>query len=141
MMQFEYFLKKGDVKKASIDKELAKSLIKDMKDRINKSLMLDAKVFSKMIFENIYDALRDFCDAILALEGYKSYSHQASIVFLSKIHFNDVLIQEIDQFRQKRNDSKYYGKSVSQEDAIRIKNFYLDNKEKFEKLIKDRGLE
>jgi hypothetical protein len=124
MMPFEYFLEKEEVKKCSADTELAKSLIKDMQDRVKKSLMLDAKLFSKIIFENIYDGIRDFCDALLALAGFKSYSHQASIAYLIKEKFDVSVVEELDQLRYKRNGSKYYGKPISAEDAEQIKSFY-----------------
>ena len=84
MKPFEYYLNGTDVKKITPDEELAKSLIKDMHERIDKISKLDIKIFSKIIFENMYDALRDFCDAVLAIDGYKSYSHKASIAYLVK---------------------------------------------------------
>ena len=140
MMPFEYFIKTGEVKKASVDLELAKSLIKDMDERIQKSMKLDVNEFSKMIFENIYDALRDFCDALLSLEGYKSYSHQASISFLTNYKLDVADINELDQFRYKRNGSKYYGKPVFEEDALEIKKFFLRIKPKINKILEEKKL-
>ncbi len=136
MMPFEYFLKTNEVKKCFPDKELAKSLVKDMSDRIKKSLMLDMAVFSKIIFENIYDGLRDFCDALLALAGFKSYSHKASIAYLAKKDFDVSIIEEFDQLRYKRNSSKYYGQLISEEDAKQIKRFYLRIKDKIDRILK-----
>ncbi len=140
MLPFEYFLENREVKKCSKDLDLAKSLIKDMNDRIEKCLMLDIKIFSKFIFENMYDALRDFCDALLALDGFKSYSHQASISYLTKEGFDFSAIEEFDQLRYKRNGSKYYGQVVSEESAKQIKDFYIRIKEKINKILKFRGL-
>jgi hypothetical protein len=122
---------------ASVDNELAKSLLIDMNERIEKSMKLDIKEFAKIIFENIYDALRDFCDALLAIKGDKSYSHQASISFLRKKGFGESIINELDLFRYKRNGSKYYVKPITPEDAEEIKDFYKKNKDKFNKYIKD----
>lgn len=141
MIPFEYYLETKEARKTSKDLELAKSLIKDMEERIKKSLMLDAKIFSKFIFENIYDGLRDFCDALLAINGFKSYSHQASISYLYKEGFDVSIIEEFDQFRQKRNKSKYYGEIISEEDALRIKEFYFSIKDKLKTKIKEKGLE
>ena len=70
-------------------------------------------------------------DAILALEGYKSYSHEASIAYLTTIGINDSLTFKLDRFREKRNKSKYYGKMPSIDDAIEIKGFYSNNKQTF----------
>lgn len=130
----------GEIRKVSVDEELAKSLIKDMDERIKQSLMLDSKTFAKIIFENFYDALRDFCDSLLALDGFKSYSHQASIVYLLESGFDISVIEEFDQLRYKRNSSKYYGKSVSFEDVEQIKDFYLKNKDKFENILIKKNL-
>lgn len=141
MMPFEHFLETKEVRKSTPDKNLARSLIKDMHDRINKSMMLDIRVFSKIIFENIYDALRDFCDALLALDGFKSYSHQASISYLYKKGFDFSLLEEFDQLRYKRNSSKYYGEMVSESDTTRMKDFYLLIKDKIDKIIRERELD
>ena len=141
MMPFEYFLQKKDIRKIPPDKELAKSLTNDMKERIEKSLILDINNFSKFIFENIYDALRGFWDILLATKGFKSYSHQASISFLTKEDFDIPTIEELDKFRFKRNSSKYYGQIITPEDAKQIKEFYLKNKDKFNKIIKREKLE
>lgn len=116
MKPFEYFLEIKEVKKTSENLELAKSLIKDMKERLKSSFLLDEK-FSKIIFENIYDALRDFCDALLAKEGFKSYSYEASILYLSRYNFSVSEINELDSFRYIRNGSKYYGRKISEEDT------------------------
>jgi len=112
MMDFGFYLEKGDVKKVSPDLELAKSLRNDMLNRANIILILDLKKFAKIIFENIYDSLRDFCDILLAIDGYKSYSHLASISYLRKYGFSEEDINDLDRFRYKRNSSKYYGKNI-----------------------------
>lgn len=140
MKDFEYFIQTKEVRKMSIDKALAKSLFIDMEERIKTSLMLDIKRFPKIIFENFYDALRDFCDVLLALEGYKSYSHEASIAYLLKEGFDIAFVSELDQFRYKRNGSKYYGIKISVEDAESIKEFYNKNKAKIYNILKEKGL-
>src|SRR3990172_758265 len=98
MRDFEYFVQSGEVRKVSVDKSLAESLIFDMEYRIKTSSALDTKTYSKIVFENFYDALRDFCDALLALIGYKSYSHEASIIYLMKEGFDVVSVSELDGF-------------------------------------------
>ena len=117
MKPFEYFLKLKEVRKTSKNIELAKSLIKDMKERLEDSKELPIK-FKKLIFENYYDALRNFCDALLSKDGFKSYSHQASIIYLSKYNFSVSEIQQLENFRFLRNSSKYYGKSIEEKNEI-----------------------
>lgn len=135
MKEFDYYLQKGDTRKVSKDIELAKSLKKDLLERAEKAIKLNTKEYSKMIFENIYDSLREFCDFLLAVDGYKSYSHEASISYLKKYGFNDTEIMTIDMFRYKRNGSKYYGKEITKEDAEDIKSFYLGMLSKIKKMM------
>ncbi len=136
MNEFELYLKEGKVKRKTPDFELAKSLINDSKTRIEKINRLDIKEFSKIIFENAYDAIRDALDAVLAADGYKSYSHEASIIYLKRHAFEDSTIKELDNFRYMRNSSKYYGKDVSEDDAEEILDFCRENtlKKSFQRL-------
>lgn len=135
MKPFDFYIKIKKVRKVSIDTNLAKSLIKDMKERINSANKLPIE-FSKIIFENYYDALRAFCDAILAKTGFKSYSHEASIINLEKYNFTFIEILELDNFRQLRNYSKYYGKGITGEQANKIKKYYIKIKQKIELIIR-----
>lgn len=137
MRAFGFYLEKNDAKRVSKDPELARSLVKDMEGRITKALTLNIEDFAKIFFENIYDSLREFCDALLALDGYKSYSHQASITYLKEYGFSEEFIARLDMFRYKRNGSKYYGKEISPEEAESIKEFYLRNMTKIKKITKE----
>ena len=139
MKEFAYFIKEGSVRRVSEDINLAKSLIKDMKERI-KDVSIRG-ISPKLIFENVYDALRDFCDALLAVKGFKSYSHEASISFLKNCSFEDSVANELDLFKYKRNGSKYYGKPIFREDADEIRKFYERLKPKINKVIKENKLE
>ena len=138
MKQFEFYIQNKDVRKISPDFALASSLVKDMFNRTNMVLTLDLKKFAKIIFENIYDALRDFCDALLIVDGYKSYSHEASISYLKNYNFSEEDITKLDNFRYIRNGSKYYGKDISIQDAKEIKKFYLKNINKIKKNIREK---
>lgn len=135
MNKFEFYLEEGKVKKVKEDLELSKSLLKDAKERFDEINRLKSSLSPKMIFENIYDALRDLLDAILAAEGYKSYSHEASISYLKKCGFEYSVIMELDGFRFKRNASKYYGKGILNDDAKSIVLFYEKYSGKIIKII------
>ena len=136
MKPFEYFLKLKEVRKTSKNIELAKSLIRDMKERLEDSKELPIK-FKKLIFENYYDALRNFCDALLSKDGFKSYSHQASIIYLSKYNFSVSEIQQLENFRYLRNSSKYYGKQIKEKDVQEIKQYYEKIKDKINQILKN----
>lgn len=127
MRDFESYIKNKKVKIRQEDINLAKSLREDIVERSEKALKLDIEEFSKFLFENLYDSLREICDAILSVNGFKSYSHEASIVYLRKFGISESVIMEMDRFRDKRNSSKYYGKPISEDDAKEIKEFYTKN--------------
>jgi|SRR3989338_9456375 len=125
MIDFEYFTSKGDVKKQVKDERLANLLIKESFDRLEfvKSLKLNEKN-AKYIVENIYDTLRELIEAKLALNGFKSYSHEATILFLKKFpEFRESEIRFMDNLRRIRNGIKYYGKGVEMDEAKKVIDF------------------
>lgn len=135
MEPFEYFIEDKKVHRISVNLARAKSLIKDSEERIAKSNKLDVNDFAKIIFENIYDAIRDLCDAVLILDGWKSFSHEASISYLLKKGFDVSVVDRLDKFKYKRNGSKYYGEKIDIWEAKDIKAFYLEIKDKLYKLL------
>ncbi|OGX02024.1 MAG: hypothetical protein A2062_05020 [Omnitrophica WOR_2 bacterium GWA2_44_7] len=131
MKDFEVFVQEGDVKKQPSDSNLAKSLVDDSKDRLqyakNSKLVEES---AKYVYENVYESLREAADSILAIKGFKSFSHEASISFLQRFKdFSANEISEFDRMRKKRNGMKYYGKTCS---AAEVK----DSIEFAEKLLK-----
>lgn len=117
MNEFEYFLRKGDVKKQSPDENLSKATFKDSLERLEFSKNLLQKVKSKYVLENAYESMREAADSILYRDGFKSFSHKASIVYLLKKGFNEQDILEFDRFRKIRNGIKYYGGDCDETDA------------------------
>lgn len=119
MKDFSVFLADGSVKKQQPDMNLSEDLIRDCQERIEDariSLKMGRK--AKFIYENAYEALREAADSVLFAEGYKSFSHEATISFLQR--FKGISVKEISEFdrmRIKRNGMKYYGKSCSVEEA------------------------
>lgn len=138
--KFENYLLEEAVKKAQPNLALAKSLIKDMVSRVDDASSLDLNKFPKIVFENIYDALRDFADALLSLDGFKSYSHEATFSYLEKYGFDKSSLFIFDKFRYKRNSSKYYGQIVLIEEAREILEFYEKKRDKINALLKDKNL-
>lgn len=109
MLSFEYFVKRKKVRKKSIDKELAKSLVKSSKDRFEFAIETMSRK-PRYALENAYESIIELIDALLALKGYKSWSHEANIAFLKKFkEFSSVELERLDNIRRKRHSSKYYG--------------------------------
>ncbi len=134
---FEFFLKKGDVKRQNPDKNLSNATLKESLDRLQLAKNLVGKEKPKYILENAYDAMREAADSILYIEGFKSFSHEASISFLSNKNFDETDIIELNRFRKLRNGIKYYGgdcEKVDAELAIKLAEKIIH---RIKKLLKD----
>jgi hypothetical protein len=108
LLSFEEYISKGLVKKRRKNRRLAKSLLASALDRMNfaKSILKDKP---KYALELAYEAVIELIDALLALEGFKSWSHEANIAFLRKIGFKEFEVRRVNLSRKKRHSSKYYG--------------------------------
>ena len=128
MKPFESYLGTEDVRKTTPDFALARALRKDSYERATFVLTLPiTEASSKILYENLYEALRQLADAIIILNGYKSYSHAASIAFLAhKSGFSETLLERFDHAREKRNKAKYYGKPIYPTDAEDIIKLYKE---------------
>ena len=121
---FDDFVKEGSVRKVSPDKMLAKSLVKIALLRVkNLEIMKMTDENSFSVVENCYEAIRELIDALMALKGFKSYSHEANIEFLRKFYLVNVgyaNINKIDRYRRIRNDIKYEGLLTTKSEADEI---------------------
>ncbi|MBL7160658.1 MAG: hypothetical protein ISS93_02265 [Candidatus Aenigmarchaeota archaeon] len=118
MRDFGYFVSKGDVKKVSKDIALARSLMEAAKDRLAfaKSQPANERA-ARFVLEEAYEAVREALDAKLALDGYKSYSHEAPIAYIKNKGLSEGEAHAINHFRFLKNRTKYYGKRVSVADS------------------------
>ena len=117
MKEFEHYVKKGDVKKQKPDGLVSQAVFRDAIDRLAhaKSILKSAK--AKYVLENAYESMREAADALLYNDGYKSCSHEASIVYLVGKGFTAHELGEFDRFRKIRNDIKCYGGDCDDTDA------------------------
>lgn len=136
MRRFESFIGTKDLRKVSPDPGLAESLTKDAQQRSKLILQLPlSKESATLVFEQIYESLRQCIDALLALKGYKSYSHVASIAFLQTCkEFSEGDIQKMDNAREKRNLAKYYAKQVEVTETQDLIVFYHQIKPRLDAL-------
>lgn len=124
-MNFEDFIQTGEVKKQSVDKNLSSALVQESLERIEfVQRLIKGLENPKYIVENIYDAIRGLIEAKLAADGFKSYSHEATILYLKKFkEFTDAEIGFLDDLRKIRNKIKYYGTGVEKEKADKSARF------------------
>ena len=124
-MKFEEFIETGEVKKQSVDKNLSLALMNESIERIEfVQRLIKNSESPKYIVENVYDSIRELIEAKLAIDGFKSYSHEATILYLRKFkEFTDAEIKFLDELRKIRNNIKYYGKNVEKETASNAAEF------------------
>lgn len=119
-MKLKDFIEKKQVRKASEDIPLAKSLLRTAEIDLEflKKLKID-DISARKIMTNYYDVLRSILEAIAILKGYKIYSHEAFTYFL-KEEGEDLIAKKFDRLRRIRNGINYYGKSISIEEVGEI---------------------
>ena len=136
-MEFEDFLKKGSVKKQEKNIFLAKALIKSSEKSLKnlKRIKVD-DLNAEMVISECYGMIRELIEAKMALQGYKSYSHEATILFLKKFYiFNEKEMFFLDDLRKIRNGIKYYGREADKESAIKTLNFAISFTIKLKKIF------
>lgn len=140
--EFEYYIKKGVIRKITSDKPRAEFLIKEskvslegLKERIKIIGINDKNANS--IIKDCYDIMMETIRAKLLLAGYSSsgkYSHEGEISYLKKLGFPDNEISFLNELRFFRNGIMYYGKILDKEYVKKVLGF-------LEKTKKSLGLD
>ena len=114
---FEFYIKSNLVKKTEGNISLARSLLKKAEirlSRISKNHFKDEE--SSIIFEEIYELIREATQSIMELNSYKPYSHEALVSFVKfKKILNENESNIFDNYRVLRNNSVYNAEKVSLE--------------------------
>ncbi len=124
MLSWDEYIKQGSIRKTFPNKGVIKSLIQTSDNRIKtfSEISLNEQN-SSIIFSNYYDALREICESIALLNGYKIYFHEAIGLFLREILKEDAIFAKFDKFRIIRNGVNYYGNAISLNEALQ----YIDD--------------
>ncbi|MBS3135556.1 hypothetical protein J4401_01190 [Candidatus Woesearchaeota archaeon] len=104
--EFGHFIRRGDVKKQSVDIRLSQATFRESAERIVLAAHLLRISKPKYALENAYELMREAADALLYADGYKSYSHEASIIYLLENDFSEHDVLEFDRYRKIRNSIK-----------------------------------
>lgn len=119
---FADFVRSGKVRAAQPDGALAKSLLEMSKKGIvfgnTQSITEDNASQVLVIY---YEALRQVCEAVCALRGYKVYSHEAFTAFLKELIGDVRLAEKFDRLRKLRNGVNYYGETIGIEEALAVR--------------------
>jgi uncharacterized protein (UPF0332 family) len=112
---FEYYLKQNLARRTVPNPGMAGSLIIKAELRIKRAQTSKITAEeSSLVFEDIYEALRESSQALMEIKSYKPYSHEALISFLKEEQLiSDEEINVIDNYRILRNNSVYSAEKVS----------------------------
>jgi hypothetical protein len=115
-MNFEFSLNSGKAKKVMPNKIRASSLFKSSTQAVEtaKEIPLTVKT-SKTILRELYEGMREYCEAIGYLNGYKFLDHEPIGFFLRDILKEQSLFKKFDRYRKLRNGINYYGDDIDVE--------------------------
>lgn len=112
-MNFENSLMDGKAKKVMPNKIRASSLFKSSIQAIEtaKVIQLNQNTL-KSILRELYEGLREYCEAIGYLKGYKFLDHESIGYFLRDILKEQPVSIKFDRYRRLRNGINYYGEDI-----------------------------
>ena len=117
-MNFKDFIDEGKVRRATPDKLMADSIIRNTFDDLKFLEQTKLTELSKRkLITNYYDSLRSLLEVISLLRGYKIYLHEAFTPFIEEELKEKLLSMKFDRFRKIRNGLNYYGKSIQLKEA------------------------
>ena len=136
-----YYLDNELLKKTPPDPTESKSLLDKSERRLKR--VLKEKVNdenSDLIFEDMYEVIREAAQAIMSLDGFKPYSHEATIAFLKEKYpqFEEYEIATMDRYRIIRNNSVYRGESIDSNQTIQAIEFSKKILAKIKKILAPR---
>ena len=112
---FEYYINEQLVRKSIPNISMAKSLLQ--KSEIKLKRVKNEKINdenSSIVFEDIYEMLRESSQSLMEIKGFKPYSHEALVSFLKEYKLvSDEKANIIDNYRVLRNNSVYKAEKVS----------------------------
>ena len=112
-MNFENSLIERKVKRVIPNKIRASSLFKSSIQAIEtaKVIQLNSNTL-KSILRELYEGLREYCEAIGYLKGYKFLDHESITYFLRDILKEQSVSIKFDRYRKLRNGINYYGEDI-----------------------------
>lgn len=112
-MNFENSLMEGYVKIVSKNESRARSFIKSSSQAVKTAVSIQlGEETKKSIFRELYEGLRQFCEAIGFFKGFKFQSHEAISYFLLDFLKEERIAREFDRYRKIRNRINYYGEEI-----------------------------
>ena len=104
------------VKKVKENTEQARSLHQLAKRRLESIKKRRKDEFLQLLLESYYETIKELICALLAIHGYKSYSHECLISFIDEYYptiLDDFQIHFLDNMRKLRSGIQYRGRDVA----------------------------
>lgn len=100
-----------EIRKVKPDREMSKSMLKMIEVRVKALELKDRKEFASLVVEDYYEIIKEATTALMAIDGYKTLSHEVLIGYLKEFlpQFSESEIALVDQLRQLRNKITYKG--------------------------------
>ena len=113
LKNFKECINNGKAKKILANTIRAESLIKSSRQAIltAKSIPL-SETSLKTVFRELYEGLRQHCEAIGYSKGYKFLDHLSITYFLRDILKQPSISAKFDRYRKLRNGINYYGNDI-----------------------------
>ena len=112
-MNFENSLVNGKAKKVLPNKIRASSIFKSSIQAIETAKIIRVNENTlKSIFRELYEGLREYCEAIGYLRGYKFLDHESIGYFLRDVIKEQSASNKFDRYRKLRNGINYYGEDI-----------------------------
>jgi len=109
-------IRDGYVKRVPVNSIRARSLMQSAKDAVSTACSIRPDEMKlKSIVRELYEGLREYCEAIGYLHGYKFLSHESVGYFIAEVLKEPSIAGKFDRYRKIRNGINYYGNSVSPE--------------------------
>jgi len=130
-----------EVRNVRPDKEMARAILKMIEIRMKALELKDRKEFTSLVVEDYYEIIKEAITALMAVDGYKTLSHEVLIGYLNEFfpQFSQSEIMLTDQLRKLRNKITYKGFFVSpdflERNETRIKEIVLKLKKILEKKL------
>jgi hypothetical protein len=113
MTNFENSMNEGKARKVLPNQIRASSLINSSAQAIETSKVIPLNITTaKSVFRELYEGLREYCEALGYLGGYKFLDHESITYFLKDIIKEESLSKQFDRYRKLRNGINYYGEDI-----------------------------
>ncbi len=118
MMDWTECIDHGKVKEVKKNPEQARSLVELAKRRLESVEKRKDYEYPQLLIEDYYETIKELVSALIAIHGYKSYSHECLISFIRQFHPNTLASSQLrflDDLRKLRSDILYRGREIAED--------------------------